>query len=390
MRAGVPFGSSLRARLRALAAAAWTFIPIPMYTTVPNEGSTYGIMPVILNVGTGGSVESIWAPSVSWNSAAGVNGTIRYYYYANTVRWFSIVAAASTNINRTLWLTYEDVPVSLARPTVQMVGMIRRNIFFRYFGEGPDSLQAGESSYARTTALLGGRVGVNLPRQFNIGVRMVFRGDNPIHHAIFGLPATQDLYPDAPGLGGAGVFTVGPSLRFDSRSDRDYSHSGALGEITGTYNQSLTGFEHFWRLVAEGRGLVPETDWLQGAARVYLSDEWGPGQIPFYYQSTLGGEILLRGFPEDRFIDRGAWEAEVEQRVTVLQTHIFNVDTDWRVDPFFALGQVYGDWSQIVSHVRYSVGIGLRAWVHPNLLGRVDLAYGGEGIHAYIVLGYPY
>jgi hypothetical protein len=69
---------------------------------------------------------------------------------------------------------------------------------------------------------------------------------------------------------------------------------------------------------------------------------------------------------------------------------MFGVDTDWRVDPFFAVGQVFGDWSTIASHVRYSVGIGLRAWVHPNLLGRVDLAYAGEGIRAYIVLGYPY
>jgi hypothetical protein len=34
--------------------------------------------------------------------------------------------------------------------------------------------------------------------------------------------------------------------------------------------------------------------------------------------------------------------------------------------------------------------VGLRAWVHPNIVGRVDLAYGGEGIRAYVVLGYPF
>jgi hypothetical protein len=35
------------------------------------------------------------------------------------------------------------------------------------------------------------------------------------------------------------------------------------------------------------------------------------------------------------------------------------------------------------------VGLGFRAWVHPNILGRVDAAYGGEGLKFYVVLGYP-
>ena len=64
---------------------------------------------------------------------------------------------------------------------------------------------------------------------------------------------------------------------------------------------------------------------------------------------------------------------------------------DWRVDPFVDIGQVYdGSASEIIDHIRYSVGLGLRAWVHPNVVGRVDLAYAGEGIRAYVVLGYPF
>src|SRR6185312_8736794 len=43
------------------------FFPIPMYTTVPTEGSTYGLMPVLLGVNGAGIVRVIGAPSVSWN-----------------------------------------------------------------------------------------------------------------------------------------------------------------------------------------------------------------------------------------------------------------------------------------------------------------------------------
>src|SRR3954467_9780075 len=57
------------------------FFPLPMYTTVPNEGSTYGVMPVLLRTDTTERVRWILAPSVSWNRSAGVNGTFRYYNY---------------------------------------------------------------------------------------------------------------------------------------------------------------------------------------------------------------------------------------------------------------------------------------------------------------------
>jgi hypothetical protein len=40
--------------------------------------------------------------------------------------------------------------------------------------------------------------------------------------------------------------------------------------------------------------------------------------------------------------------------------------------------------------VRVAGGLGFRAWVRPNVLGRVDVAYATDGIKAYVMLGYPY
>ena len=88
--------------------------------------------------------------------------------------------------------------------------------------------------------------------------------------------------------------------------------------------------------------LVPEFNFLQGAARFYWTQVIGSDDVPFYDQASLGGELLFRGFPEDRFIDMGAWEVEAEQRLKLFQTHIFGVVADWRIDPFIAAGQVYG------------------------------------------------
>jgi hypothetical protein len=80
----------------------------------------------------------------------------------------------------------------------------------------------------------------------------------------------------------------------------------------------------------------------------------------------------------------------VEQRIRLFQTHFFRVTTDWRMDPFLIVGQVYDRTSNFVSHPRVAGGVGFRGWVQPTVLGRVDLAYSGEGFRAYVVLGYPF
>jgi hypothetical protein len=367
------------------------FLPMPMYTTVPTEGSTYGLMPVLLGVNGAGVVRIIGAPSVSWNSAAGVTGTLRFYYYPSAVRSLTVIAAASTHVNRTIWITYTDLPVEPGRATLEVDGLVRRNIFYRFFGLGPDSLQSNQSSYTRTVAGLTVRWGWNFPAHLNAGLRASVRGDRLLRNPIFGLPATQDVFPTAPGISGAGLASAEASLRFDTRPVAEYSDTGVATEVRLGYDRPLTSFQPFWQVTWQTRGLLRETSLLQSAGRLYWTHEVGGGrQIPFYYQAVLGGDSLLRGFPDDRFIDRSAWEAEIEQRFRLLETHIFGVTTDWRIDPFVATGQVYDDFAGVVSRVQFSVGAGLRAWVKPNVLGRVDVAYAGEGVNAYVVLGYPY
>lgn len=109
-----------------------------------------------------------------------------------------------------------------------------------------------------------------------------------------------------------------------------------------------------------------------------------------YQQSRLGGAYLLRGFTEGRFADRQSWTVEAEQRIRVRQTRMFGVVTDWRIDPFVAAGQVFGATRGPLAHPQVAAGVGLRAFVRPNLVARVDLADGGEGLKVYVELGYPY
>ncbi|HVT09149.1 MAG TPA: BamA/TamA family outer membrane protein [Polyangia bacterium] len=370
------------------ATAGTRLFPLPMYTTAPNEGSTYGFIPVLMR-SDGDVVTSITAPSVSWNSSAHLTGTFRFYRYLALLQSWQLILSASTVINRSLWLEYDDDRRTPRAVTKNLVVRVRRNLFYRYFGLGPDTPEDGESSYTRLYATANARIGWNLTSNFNLAVYGEVRGDRPERHAISGLPETQDLYPDAPGLGGSAFVRGGVSIRYDTRPESDYSRAGFATELTGNLAQGITGVTRFAQVRGTARGLLPELSFLQGAARAYWMQVFGT-DVPFYDRASLGGEVLFRGFQEDRFIDMGAWEVEAEQRVTLFETHIFGVVTDWRFDPFVAAGQVYGEGSSPFSHVRVSGGAGLRAWIHPDILGRVDLAYGGEGLRAYVLLGYPY
>lgn len=388
-RAGLLLAAALCASGGGAAWAKTRIFPLPMYTTVPNEGSTFGAMPVFM-VENDNEIRSITAPSLSWNRYAGVTGTYRYYRYFHELGVWYFIASASTEINRSIWFQYDDNRRDAGKTTKNLVVRFRKNLFYRYFGLGPDTTPAGESSHTRLFGTLSFRWGLNLRRDVNAAVFAEVRGNRPEYHTIGGLPATQDLYPDAPGLDGAVLLRQGLALRYDNREHADYSENGFATELSGSLAEGIRGAGVFAEIIWETRALLQEASFLQLGARTYVRHLIGDSaRIPFYDQASLGGDLLMRGFPQDRFIDTGAWEAEIEQRIRLFQTHIFGVDADWRIDPFVAAGQVYGIRSPW-SHVRVAAGVGLRMWVKPNVLGRVDLAYAGEGVRAYVVLGYPY
>jgi hypothetical protein len=233
------------------------------------------------------------------------------------------------------------------------------------------------------------RRGRNLGGHVNVGVSAGVERDAVEDQGVPGLPLAPEVFPDAPGMQGATVLWQGLDVRYDDRIGGDYAEQGVRLEASGAVVEGLTGSPTFLRVGAQARGILRELSWLSGAAHVM----WGAvtaESAPFYQQTALGGAFLMRGLSEGRFIDRQAWTIEAEQRIRLLQTHIFGVAADWRADPFIAAGQVFGDLDGALSRPRLAAGIGMRAFVHPNLVGRIDLATAGEGMNVYVEIGYPY
>ena len=365
-------------------------IPLPVWATSPNEGNTWGVMPVLLRVcAADQSTEWLLAPSVTWNSVIHLTGSLRFYDYLDPDTVLAVIAGASTRINYRLIARWQRLPAADGAWTDEAVLSIERSAFARLFGLGPDAPASAETSYTSARVLASERRGRNLVDHLNAGILAGFERDAIEDRGVPGLPLAPQRFPGVPGIRGSTVLWQGVDLRYDDRAGGDYAEQGVRVEASLAVVEGLVRSPTFVRGEVSARGIFPELAWLSGAARALWTGVSDPG-APFYLQSSLGGAFALRGFPDGRFVDRQAWTIEGEQRIRLVQTHILGVAVDWRADPFVAVGQVFDDLGSALSHPRLTGGVGLRAVVHPSLVGRVDIASGGEGISVYAEIGYPY
>jgi hypothetical protein len=286
-------------------------------------------------------------------------------------------------------LLWRDLPLAKGASTTEIELRWQRSVFYRFFGLGPDTPAAAESSYTRVRGHAAARRGVNLGRNWNVGVTVLFDRDLVQDLGVPGLPLSRREFPDAPGMAGSTRLGQTIDARFDTRERGETSERGFFTELAAGPVEGLAGSPSYLTAHAQVRVLQPETDWISAAARLDWRILSSP-RAPFYAQSSLGGAYYLRGFTEDRFIDQNAWTFELEERTRLFQTHIYGVTADWRIDPFIAVGQVYRALKEAFSHPRVAAGMGFRAWVRPNVVGRIDVANGGEGWKVYVEIGYPY
>ena len=126
---------------------------------------------------------------------------------------------------------------------------------------------------------------------------------------------------------------------------------------------------------------------VRGDLQLAFGDE-----IPFYERSSLGGQNNLRGYGEDRFIDKKLLVFNVEQRIHAFRTRFLNVIADFEIAPFLDTGRVFNtfDDMQLFDNFELTPGVGFRGLVRPNLVGRVDYGYSDEGGAVYAGLDYPF
>ena len=108
-------------------------------------------------------------------------------------------------------------------------------------------------------------------------------------------------------------------------------------------------------------------------------------------RSSLGGQNNLRGFGLDRYIDKHLIAFSIEERIHILRTKLAGVTADFEVAPFLDTGQVFNSFKDVsFQDYRMTPGLGFRAIVRPNVVGRVDYGYSREGGAVFAGLDFPY
>ncbi|HJM42908.1 MAG TPA: hypothetical protein QF870_06260, partial [Nitrospinota bacterium] len=112
--------------------------------------------------------------------------------------------------------------------------------------------------------------------------------------------------------------------------------------------------------------------------------------VPHYEQSVLGGKDF-RGYPSGRFVDRGVFTVSLEERIRVIRLELLRVPFDVEAAPFVEFGQVFNDLEDIEARrLQVSYGLGIRAVVRPDVVGKIDVGAADEGMNIRVGLDYPF
>lgn len=130
------------------------------------------------------------------------------------------------------------------------------------------------------------------------------------------------------------------------------------------------------------------------------NEEIAPGinanRPPTWEGARLGGFFRMRGYDNNRFSDKAAFYATAEYRAILdynplRDNSLFPVAVDWfQVVAFVEAGRVHDQYNlDLLSDMKYDVGLSLRALV-AQLPIRLDVAYGSEGVNAWVMINQPF
>jgi hypothetical protein len=310
---------------------------------------------------------------------AGAGTAIGLAYVAGGERGFGLDAAVATS---TRGYSRGSVAVGARQLGGSPVDVLLRAQGYEYpqedfFGLGIDSQEGDRTNYLRSS-VEGGTDVVWRPRpRFEVVTGVSYLSPRVGAGTDSRYPST-DVTFDPAGLPGyldpADYLRADLGVSYDGRDAPLHPHAG------GRYSARVSEFRDldsagFRRVDIDVQQYVPIPSryrTLALRATGVFTDDRGGGDVPFYFQPTLGGASTLRGFREFRFQDR----------------HAVALSAEYRWEAWWALdGAVFVDAGTVaprlqslsVRDVEVTYGVGLRLHGNRAFVARLDLARSREG-----------
>ena len=375
------------------AGAGVEYFPIPAVSTSKNDGNDAGLIVPILKSDPDGELRYLVAPMLIHNSIVGTRGAINLFHYDPGGREIRLIASAAEKIERKLLFSYADPAFSQGRYSLNFSATFFKNATARFFGLGDNTSESAQTNYTAREGRVNWRFGVHVNEVTQISVGQRFRQVS-LEQGATDLPFTGTQFPFVDGVQGETlIFGNRATFHYDTRNSLVSPTDGMAVTAYAEVNQNIRNGDHpvYSRYELEVKKLLPsESKRAILIMRADLQATIGD-QVPFFEQSSLGGQNNLRGYGVDRFIDKNLIAWSVEERIHVVRTKIAGVTADFEVAPFLDTGQVFNSFNDVtLKEYRMTPGIGFRGIVKPNVVGRVDYGYSREGGAVFAGLDFPY
>ena len=381
------------AMLLEYARADVQYFPIPAVSTSKNDGNDAGLIVPILKTDPDGELKYLFAPMLIHNSIVGMRGAINLFQYEPGGREIRLIVSAAEKIERKVLFSYSDPAFSQGRYSLNFSASFFKNATARFFGLGEATSESGETNYTAREGRVNWRFGVHVNEVTQISVGQRFRQVS-LQRGATDLPFTGDQFPSVDGVQGETlIFGNRATFHYDTRNSLVSPTDGMAVTAYAEVNQNIRNGDHpiYSRYELEIKKLLPSES--KGAILIMRADLQATigDQVPFFEQSSLGGQNNLRGYGVDRFIDKNLIAWSVEERIHMARTKIAGVTADFEMAPFLDTGQVFNSYNDVTfKDYRMTPGIGFRAIVKPNVVGRVDYGYSREGGAVFAGLDFPY
>jgi len=369
------------------------YVPIPAVSTSKNDGNDAGLIVPILITDPDGELKYVVAPMIVHNSIVGTRGALNLFRYEPGGREIRFIGSYTERIERRVVFSYADPAFSQGRYSLNFGASYFKNATSRFFGLGQATSESEQTNYTGREARVNWRFGVYANEVTQIAVGQRFRQVS-LQRGATDLPFTGDQFPAVDGVQGESII-LGHRATFyyDTRNNLVSPTDGMAVTAYAEVNQNLRNGDHpvYSRYAMEVKKLFPsESKRAILVVRGDLQATIGT-QVPFFEQSSLGGQNNLRGFGVDRFIDKHLVSLSIEERIHLMRTKIAGVTADFEIAPFLDTGQVFNNFKDVnFKDYRMTPGIGFRGIVKPNVVGRVDYGYSREGGAIFAGLDFPY
>jgi outer membrane protein assembly factor BamA len=375
------------------ARAGVEYFPIPSVSTSKNDGNDAGLIVPILTTDADGELRYLVAPMLIRNSIVGTRGAINVFRYEPGGREMRFIGSFTEQIERKLVFSYADPAFSQGRYSLNFGASFFKNATSRFFGIGQGTAVSDQTNYTAREARMNWRFGVYANEVTQIAIGQRFR-DVRLQHGATDLPFTGDRFSTVHGVEGESII-LGHRATFyyDTRNSLVSPTDGMAITAYAEVNQNIRNGAHpvYSRYELEVKKLFPsESKHAILIVRGDLQATIGT-DVPFFEQSSLGGQNNLRGYGVDRFIDQHLIALSIEERIHLVRTKIAGVTAEFEIAPFLDTGQVFSNFKDVsFKSYRMTPGIGFRGLVKPNVVGRIDYGYSREGGAVFAGLDFPY